>query len=457
MNAIEDRLRAATRAAAGTVPPGSAPPLRLPARRPSGPPGLRSRLRQVNGRRVLAPVAAAAAVAAVVAASLVVTRGGFGPGTGRASGGPATRAVPSTPGPRTPGPAPGVNPPPGPAARMVLAGVPSYYVALTVFSGEQRHAAIRATVTGTVLGAVTPPWGYGTFTWVSAAADDRTFALAAQPWRDTGGGVDSSSEPTKFFLLHLNSSGHPASLTALPIPAEPSSAWVDGIALSPDGSRLAVAVDQATPGVNPKIELFSVATGTRKEWEWPGSGWIGNNKPIGSPLSWAADSETLAFQINPADRAVEVRLLDTATPGGSLNSSALAVEWTAGEVIGPRGVVINGSRVDPGNSLTGMNALITPDGTTIVCVTTSHRSADGVATEFSVSTGALVRVLAAPGTAASAAGTDPSPGTAAQDVLWASTTGTTLIVLTGTGAGVLSGNGFTPVPGTSVRTGRAVW
>lgn len=321
MNSTEDRLRAAARAAADTVPPGSAPPLHLPA----APGHRRGHLRRhVTGMPVAAPVAAAVAVAAVVTLSLVVTSGSSRPGTGHAPGGPGAASV--TPSPTlNPTSSPPPSPPPGPAAQAVLASIPPYYVALTGYSGQQQHAVIRATATGAVVATVPLPQPYGTFSWVSAAADGRTFALAAQPWRNTGGGTDSSREPTKFFLLRLDAAGHPvrgitllATLAPLPMPAEPSGVWVDGIAFSPDGTKLAVAADSFPPqsGVveypeNPKIVVYSVATGSATQWEWPGTGLIGNDKPLGSPLSLAADGRTLAFQFGAADGTVEVRLCST--------------------------------------------------------------------------------------------------------------------------------------------------
>ncbi|MGN6176010.1 MAG: hypothetical protein ACTHPS_24130, partial [Streptosporangiaceae bacterium] len=94
MTTIEDRLRAATRAAAETVAPGSAPPLRLPdrehhrglARRP-GP-----------GRRWAgwtAPLAAPAAGTGVLGGVLLVTRLAHlpphRPGPGAAGTGPLPR------------------------------------------------------------------------------------------------------------------------------------------------------------------------------------------------------------------------------------------------------------------------------------------------------------------------------------------------------------------------------
>ena len=66
MNLIEDRIRAAARAAAETVAPYSVPPLELPAEHPRGD-GWR--------RRWLVPVAAAAAVVIIVIAVTAVTSG----------------------------------------------------------------------------------------------------------------------------------------------------------------------------------------------------------------------------------------------------------------------------------------------------------------------------------------------------------------------------------------------
>ena len=73
MSPIEDRIAAATRAAADTVPDGSAPPLNVLAR-PRKP--LAGRQRPARTRRLLAPLAAATAVIAVVAVSAAVVSGG---------------------------------------------------------------------------------------------------------------------------------------------------------------------------------------------------------------------------------------------------------------------------------------------------------------------------------------------------------------------------------------------
>ncbi len=448
MNTIEDRLRAAVRAAADTVPPDSAPPLRLlgqPGRlrvldqrhRPGGPG------RQYRGTwpAALAPLAAAASVIAIVAISLAIGAGAPGrhpgpQGAGRRAAahraGPPTQTVKSA---------------------AALASVPPYYV--TPYQGEMSaapspQAVIRATASGKVVATVTAPSPYNTFGWVTAAGDDRTFVLTAQRWAQGTSLADenlNASAPTRFFLLRFDPATRGVQISALPIPAYPGNVWVDGIALSPDGTKLAVAVDSQGPPGAPKIQLFDLATGSAKEWAWPGTGVIGNGKPTGQPLSWAADGRTLAFQLYPRPGTIAVRLLDTATPSGSLQSSKLAIEWIRGGVTGARGVVIAGANDAPADSLTSFNTLITPDGTKIVCVTATP-SATGQVTEFSVRTGQVVRVLDAHPAS--------SAGLAVQDILWTNGSGSTLIVRA-TQTGVLAGHQFTTVPGVPQNTLNITW
>jgi hypothetical protein len=434
MKTLEDRIRAATIQTAEEIAPGSLRPLSLDGQGPVGR-GTRARRAAGAGRgsarwpRVLIPVAAAASVIAVVAVSLAVT-GSFGDGS------PATsRAHAGRPGTH------GTSPIVSPASRAALASVPEFYVAMTPGGMDRNNRAqVRATGTGAVLATVAAPAPYNTFSWVTAAADDRTFVLAAQEWTPmrpgsagTAIGKRDDDSPTKFFALRLSPDGRTARLSALPIRVQPGSEWVDGIALSPDGSKLAVAVNwngENDTDINPAIAVYTVATGASKRWVWPSMGVIGNAKPWGSPLSWTADGRTLAFQIFPQSGLVEVQLLDTGAPGGMMRSR-LGVEWAHGDVTGGDDPVINGGPRDPANSLRGFNTLITPDGTKIVCVT-GGSTVTGV-TEFDTSTGRAMSGGYRQGT----------------DVLWTNASGSTLIVSNARTVGVLTGGHFTPLPDAS--------
>jgi hypothetical protein len=417
MTSVEDRLRAATRAAAATVAPDSAPPLRLPREPERRGPGSTARRHRVGWLRVVAPLTAAAAVIAVVAVPLAVTDGIHA---------------------RHPAASHGQASP--------LAGLPPYYIDLTgkkaPYLPQRLRAVVRATATGATVATLTPPSPYDSFSEVAGAGDGRAFVLTAQKLvvRREDGGVSQQGTPEKFFLLRIGAAGR-MRLAALPIPAEPAAAGVSGIALSPDGRLLAVAVDGGRPRSPSRLQVFTVATGSKREWTWRG-GYITNNAgPNGQVLSWAADGRTLAFQLWRG-RSIYVGVFDTASPGG-LRSSKLPVEFAGQAVDEARGPVI----------LNGFSAIITPDGTKIVCATTSNsrltQATELRFTEFSASTGHIVHIL------------DSRRYTTSrvqnEDVLWTNASGSRLIVIANVPAartgrfrlqiGVVTGNRFTPLPG----------
>ena len=414
---IEERLRAATRAAADTVAPGSAPPLRLPGGPAAGPlrGGGPRRRRWLRG---LTPLAAAAAVAAAVIISLTLTSGMHG----------LTR---------------GEDPSAGTAA---LGGLPPYYLVLTGYPAMPEHATIRATATGKALATVTAPRPYTGFTFVTGAKDDRTFILATQRWWQiapgTGGQAAekrNGATPAAFFRLRFNPATRSARLTPLHIPQRIPAGSLSGIAVSPDGTKLAMTLHQA------EIEVITLATGSARRWFWPGSAhstrdWVGNDKPDGQPLSWTADGRTLAFRMNTqSDGITYERLLDTTSPGNSLRAARPSVTFLGlGHYkAGPIGDV-----------------LITPDGARIVTVTQRSPSAWGQVKEFSARTG---QTAASPGREVAAAGLSPS------DVLWTNSSGTAVIV---EGAGinppravtaVVRGGRFTPLPGFPADITNVAW
>jgi len=343
----------------------------------------------------LAPVAAAAAVAGVIIASLafsgVILGGTAGTGPANSSG--------------------------------VFGKVPRYFVALPEIPGR---AVVGATATGAVLGTVAPPKPYTMFTGAAAAGDDRTFVLAAAPGLGRG--------PVKFYRLALDRSGHPARLAPLPIPPETTTA-LPGLALSPDGSKLAVSLPPVHGQIGSKIQVFSLATGARREWVWPGHGNLGVDSNSNGTTFWEANNRTLLFEVTTDTRTGspgQLRLLDTAAPDGSLLASSTRIPIPATDV----GWQHNNAT----HRITGM-PLITGDGTKLVAPF-FHLSAPPkvfgfTITEFSVRTGKPVKVLYQRRTATEAGDAE---------VWWMNPSGTAMIATRGSVFGVQTPATFTPLP-----------
>jgi hypothetical protein len=281
MNTLEERVRAATRAAADTVPPDSVPPLRLPAGDPGHSRGGSRSSASVWYRR-LAPLGAALAVVAVAVAMVVLGH------TVRHSV-PPSRPAPSGPGPVQAGPA---------AASYAAGGrVPPYYVSIESHGNpnfNRSYAVVRSTATGSVLGTISAAGG-GTVVTATASADDRTFVLDEQPWVPPQSHANQFFEPRTFILFRLDASGQPGTLTRLSM-SVPSGALMTGFALSPDASQLAIAVepnnDKADPGLQ-QIRLYSLATGAERIWSADST--IGFGPDDARSLSWTEDERTLAF------------------------------------------------------------------------------------------------------------------------------------------------------------------
>jgi len=421
MNTIEDRIRAAARAAAGTVPPDSVPPLELPAERPrrfrGRHPGARSPGATWAAR--LAPAAAALAVVTVVISVLAVSRIGTRPpaGTSTASSGLGGPAGP-------------------PAGSYVASGqVPRYYVTVTASGGPDSSpssAEVRATVSGKTLATIAPAGAGRTIVAVTAAADDRTFVLAEQAWARGSG--DQWRQAIAFYRVRLSPAGRPGPVSRLPMPISvPAGDMMTGLALSPDGTKLAIAIQLGSDIQG--IGLYQVGGGKVRFWS-------GRGGTIGAPfatrsLSWPASQRALAFNWR-AGQSMSVRLLDLGTAGGGLlthSRPAMTLSNPAGT-----GQTLYAC---PGNSI------ISPDGSAVVCPAAQITSlspnglrySTGFA-EFSAATGRVARILGHWPTG------EPT-GPQVMDVLWSDASGRVLIgVIRAAGrpwVGVISGNEFTPL------------
>jgi hypothetical protein len=395
MTQLEDRLRRdlskfAERARTETI--------RGPQHTP-----VRTRSRSV---RWLAPAASVLAVTAVVAGVSLVAA--HGPGREpRLAFGPPTPAAPAS----------------------LPAGMPRYYVTLyqsyTAHNGIITVAVVRSSATGRTLTRVDVPTlvsgGDVVSPSISGAADDRTFVIT-----EPGGLSTTDHNVVWFYLLRLAADGRAAQLKRLPINL-PDTTETDGsVALSPDGTRLAIGEVPCQQGrCYTGLRVVTLATGAARTWTMPaqqGEAWL-------SFVSWAGDS-TVAFL-----RGQQYRLLNVTGQGGSLLAAR-----TIASPPPPPGVLLE--------------ALVTANGSTVIGSTVTNISDGNRVTviariiEISARTGKLLRVLstetvrgATPGMQGSA-----EPLDAECRVLSLAPDGTNVLASCFT-FGRVSDYGFTPLPG----------
>jgi hypothetical protein len=402
MNPIEERIRAAARAAADTVEPDSVPPLGLPAapRRRWLRDGRSAGATRTPWAVRLAPVAAALAVIAIVITMVTVSR----TTSGSSGSGASAAAAPNVPA----GP---------PVSSYVRSGqVPPYYVTAT-----QTDAVVHLTVSGASVATIRPSLPGGTMVAVTAAGDGRTFVLGEQ---------SQDRKTVTFHQFRLGSSGRPGALTRLPMSVTDGQT-LRGLALSPDGTKLAISV---VPGGGiQQVRLYPVHGGPARTWSATGGG------PYGATsLSWPVSQRTLGFNWR-VGQTRSVRLLNLGTAGGSLLAAS-------------RPVVTLGNTANLGQSLYigPEDMIITPDGSAIVGasneITNIPKNGNITFTtgfpEFSVATGHLTRVV---GHWQPNQWHDPE----AIDLLWSDASGRVLIgVIKSAGrnwVGVINGNTFTPL------------
>jgi hypothetical protein len=258
-------------------------------------------------------VAAAAAVAAIV--SLVALPGG--PATTASPAGVLLAAAVTT----------------APPASTASRGMPPFYV---VADHTRPFAVVRASATGQPVSTVRLPSGTDPkLTQVTAAGDDRTFVLA----------LFSLSRGTRFYELRITASGQAAGLTRLAVPPLPAREVADAIALTPGGTRLAVAIQFVGQQEHGQLEVITLASGAVRRWTTTRSG-------LPWDLSWDAAGRRLAFFWTGTGAGTDgLWLLDTRAPGTRLLSGRRLLPQT----VGPDQV---------------QDALITPDARTIIASVT---------------------------------------------------------------------------------------
>jgi hypothetical protein len=469
---IEDRIRAATRAAADTVTPDSVPRLRLPSERPFRA-SFRSPFRSLAGSslgsrragalvwaRRLAPLAAAVAVIAVAVAMVMVSRN---VDHGATSTGSASSSLSSGPGPVKAGP---------PLSSYVASGkVPRYYVSVESHGNPNfnpSYAVVRATATGAARGTIVPAAGR-TVLAVTAAADDKTFILDTGPWVSSSSNANQSFEPRSFIQLTLSSAGYLQSLKGLSV-SVPAGQLMTGFALSPDGSKLALAIQPGNNKHEPdltEVKVVTLATGA--VLTWTANGTIGFGPDDARSLSWPKNERTLAFDWEGNGPGIHtgIWLLSLDSGGGSLlahsreavtllNQAApgiTPVPTSSGTAAGLRPASsANAQPVTPPTCQE--DSIINLDGSMIVCGAIAarnetvkangsglQRGAETEYFEYSVASGKVTRVLGH--------WRFGSVGALSVEVLWSNASGSVLIgVIPDSGGGrvgVISGNEFTPL------------
>ena len=233
------------------------------------------------------------------------------------------------------------------AATGPVAGPPSFYLTLDrPWSGHFARAVVHGSATGTALASARIPLLDGESPSVTGAADGRTFIIM-----DNTGQAPGHGYGVRFYRLRVGLDGRTVRLDRLPITVRPLA--VDGIALSPDGSRLAIAEQSCrTNGCQySEIQVRSLATGATRTWRTRASGapWI---------LSWTAGGHQVGFlwesglHSPPPQQRDGYRLLNVAGPGSDLLPAGAVVPVTP----------------NPGGDIPP--ALVTPDGRAFITSST---------------------------------------------------------------------------------------
>jgi hypothetical protein len=408
VSALEDRLRRDLRAESGQITPDSLPDLRLPGRpgdsagwRGGGPPAWTAWAK---------PLAAAAAVIAVIAGALALSR--------VIQGQPPVAGIP-----------PDYSSAPPYYAYGVQGDLYSYVSHGTQYgaSVQGRYIKVRATSTGKLLATVSPPKPYNDFSVLTGAANGRVFVFGARHfWEHNAGpsprlAARDRQTPMVFLLLRITAGGH-VQLSTLSLPETLTPGQGPSVALSPEGTRLAVAFYRGTSAV---VQVVTLGSGQVRTWEQPRAswrpslegqgGWTGN----GRILLVGEEPGTFSLPVQPAKRdqppaPVRVLLLPTNAPGG---------EPPPGQVVA--------LHAPAGRSAPGA-IFLTPDGTRLIGPVETDRLKDGGSAgelaAYSARTGALLGTQAAwrwPG------GSSPPGrgGLPRQQVAWSNVSGGQLIVL----------------------------
>jgi hypothetical protein len=277
---------------------------------------------------------------------------------------------------------PAASPSPIAGPPLPAGAIPRYYVTTAwVNDAKSKKGIAQAWVagdakTGKQIGYVLLPGpqsesGLGIWEPIAGAADDRTFVAAESVTRqavvkdrfaahrtDLGMPI---LESLRWYLLRIfPGSADPVRLTTLPIPSTAAYGSINAMALSGDGTELAVAY---RTGKLDTLRVYSVATG-QPQHAWSATG----TNPV-TDLSWVGDS-AVGFSFGYAPQAhEEVRTLNISAAGTGLLADSHVV-WSQDVPQPSHGVYHEGTPQACGTPF------LTGNGQAVVCATSTYSASD---------------------------------------------------------------------------------
>jgi hypothetical protein len=375
MTALEDRLTRELRELAEVAQAETIRPLGDPAGRSRAAARGRLYLARARRSRLLAPVVAAVAVVAVAVGLGVVARSLPGGGTT-----------------------------PTASALARSNAIPPYYATVTgpTDHGLKTFIAVYNSATGARVARVSLPTvnfkdghiSASSLPDITAARNGRTFVLLSAPFPFPDNREGSFGDATRMFRLQVSDTGA-VRVTRLPfhIPSDAFISSPEGIDLSPDGTRLAVASDWGcgkTRCARTGIQVLNLTTGA-VTGSWSTHGGVGEV----DNLSWV-NATSLAFEwvplIQRGDRISYQPITRGSRPYRVLPLSAAP----ATDLLAASEPVASSDAQQPDFN-TVPAVLVTPDGQTVVTsqVTLgSHgHEAEARIVELDAHTGQLERTL----------------------------------------------------------------
>jgi hypothetical protein len=261
---------------------------------------------------------------------------------------------------------------------------------------------------------------------IAAAADDRTFIAAEAVTRPTtvkgAGGTTEQGRPTleslRWYRLRIfPGSADPVRITQLPIASTAADGGISAMALSADGTQLAVAYRSAK---SLTLRVYSVATGQpRHSWSATVSAPADSEQPL-TDLSWAGDSK-VGFVVTYVPKVrEEVRTLNTSAAGTDLLADSRVV-WSQYVPAPPHG------KYQEDTPQACVTPFLSGNGQAVVCATSAYSSSakrlSAVWLAYPVATPTRPRVLARVQQARDVSSISDPPGT----VDWVNASGTELV------------------------------